>query len=374
MKHINYFFKKFKIAEVFIITLVVLAGSLFVQTESSFAQEKATFQPLSGQGIEGLTDSETTESLGSLLSSLYELMISIAAVLAVVMIFYAGFKYTISSSESGKTDAKNRIIAALGGLALALSSWLLLSTINPELVNVDLEFQDVEYKELVQEILTDQGRETINDEHGGVVQATSDGVGGTGSVQMINNGSVSSSQITLPNGESLSAVPASSSGNSIDYSDPVGGGAVPLIDTRNKKSLLVSTNFTVDDYDSRYSGPLARISPQLVAGVQRLRDTVGRPLSFGSAYRPLAENRRRGGVDDSQHIAGRAVDIGIPSGMNRDAFLRSIISVFGCNVGLGRGSNFIHVDLRGRHGSWVYSGSSADADQFKQWLVTACRG
>jgi len=92
------------------------------------------YHPLDGVGIAGLTDKATAGNLPSLLNAGYQLLIGIASVLAVVMIFYAGFRYATTVSPGAKTDAKNRILAALGGLLLALSSWLILSTIDADLV------------------------------------------------------------------------------------------------------------------------------------------------------------------------------------------------------------------------------------------------
>ncbi|HEY9583034.1 MAG TPA: pilin [Candidatus Paceibacterota bacterium] len=65
----------------------------------------------------------------------YKYALSITVALAVIMIVIGGVQYTISwASPSAKGDAKNRILSAIGGLVLALASYLILQTINPALV------------------------------------------------------------------------------------------------------------------------------------------------------------------------------------------------------------------------------------------------
>ena len=60
----------------------------------------------------------------------------LAAVLAVIEIVVGGLQYALSESLFSKEDALDRIKMALLGLFIALVSWLILNTINPELVNL----------------------------------------------------------------------------------------------------------------------------------------------------------------------------------------------------------------------------------------------
>ncbi|MBI1957258.1 MAG: hypothetical protein HYS44_02270 [Candidatus Niyogibacteria bacterium] len=70
---------------------------------------------------------------------LFSAMLAAATILSVFVITLAGFQWmTGAISESQVSDAKNRIRAALIGLALAFSSYLILNTINPDLVNFRL--------------------------------------------------------------------------------------------------------------------------------------------------------------------------------------------------------------------------------------------
>ena len=76
-------------------------------------------------------------SLGGYLSDLFLLGIGLAGVLAVIMLVVAGIQFIGgASSESQRKDAKERIWAAILGLLIALGSWMLLNTIDNNLVAV----------------------------------------------------------------------------------------------------------------------------------------------------------------------------------------------------------------------------------------------
>mgnify|MGYP001611510906 CR=1 FL=1 len=73
---------------------------------------------------------------------LYPFALSVAAVLAVVMIVIAGLEM-MTASEGLREDAKKKIWAAVLGLLLAVGSYLILNTINPDLVQLKLLFPTV---------------------------------------------------------------------------------------------------------------------------------------------------------------------------------------------------------------------------------------
>ncbi|MEN9621614.1 MAG: hypothetical protein RLZZ67_48 [Candidatus Parcubacteria bacterium] len=70
--------------------------------------------------------------------NIYGVAIGIAAILAVVRIIIAGLKYATTEAIDGKSDAKDTWQGAFYGLGLLLVSFLLLRTINIDLVNVNL--------------------------------------------------------------------------------------------------------------------------------------------------------------------------------------------------------------------------------------------
>ena len=68
---------------------------------------------------------------------LYPTLLAAAALLAVLMITIAGFKWMAgAASEPQVKEAKDIISTSLWGLALALTSWIILYTINPDLVTL----------------------------------------------------------------------------------------------------------------------------------------------------------------------------------------------------------------------------------------------
>ena len=65
----------------------------------------------------------------------YSTILTLVVVLAVIMVVVGGIQYTASSMNPAlKSEAKTRIGSAIGGLLLALFSWLILQTINPDIL------------------------------------------------------------------------------------------------------------------------------------------------------------------------------------------------------------------------------------------------
>lgn len=73
------------------------------------------------------------------LTKIYTISVGVAVALAVVMIVYAGIIYATSGDNASKQkEAKTQITQAIFGLAILLASYLILNTINPDLVNLGL--------------------------------------------------------------------------------------------------------------------------------------------------------------------------------------------------------------------------------------------
>lgn len=60
--------------------------------------------------------------------------IRVTIVLSVVFMVFGAVQYMTTDAMSGKKEGAERMKAAIGGLILALVSWLILSTINPEIL------------------------------------------------------------------------------------------------------------------------------------------------------------------------------------------------------------------------------------------------
>ena len=79
----------------------------------------------------------TDMSLTALVSTVFSFLLIIAGLAAFIMVVWGGVKYLTSSGNASITrDAKKQIFAALLGLIILFSAWMILSLINPELVNI----------------------------------------------------------------------------------------------------------------------------------------------------------------------------------------------------------------------------------------------
>jgi len=63
------------------------------------------------------------------------------------MIMIGGVQYMSTDSISGKNDGKEKITGAIFGFLLAISAWLILSTINPALLGIDPKIAPVTPRE-----------------------------------------------------------------------------------------------------------------------------------------------------------------------------------------------------------------------------------
>jgi len=97
---------------------------------------KIDFVPLAP--IPGLIDKDTAKDPSKFFNALFTYGITIAGLLAVIMITVGGIQYMSSDAVSNKTEGRERITYALMGLLLVLFSWVLLYTINPEILNLTL--------------------------------------------------------------------------------------------------------------------------------------------------------------------------------------------------------------------------------------------
>lgn len=66
-------------------------------------------------------------------------------------------------------------------------------------------------------------------------------------------------------------------------------------------------NFSPSELRSKGNGDL-RVHYETLDALQRLRDSLKRPVIVTSYFRDLKYNREVGGAEDSYHLAGRAVD------------------------------------------------------------------
>lgn len=72
------------------------------------------------------------------LQTAYVLLLVLVISAVVFWFIVGGLEYILSDTLNSKIGGKNKLMKALLGLAIALSSFLLLNLINPDLLNFDL--------------------------------------------------------------------------------------------------------------------------------------------------------------------------------------------------------------------------------------------
>jgi hypothetical protein len=88
-------------------------------------------------------NSYTPGQFGKYVENIIKLSITVAAILAVLMIVLGGFKYMMSESVGKKSEGKDQIQGAILGLIILAASFLILNTINPEILKFNLTIQGV---------------------------------------------------------------------------------------------------------------------------------------------------------------------------------------------------------------------------------------
>lgn len=112
----------------------------------------------------------------------------------------------------------------------------------------------------------------------------------------------------------------------------------------------VSDNFMSSEYQCKCNGlcSFAEIEEELIEAVQSLRAMFKGPLHITSAYRCAGHNDNVGGVENSTHVRGMAVDI-VCDDLDR---LALIIEGVYPEFSIGRYDTFIHFDIRRDSRRW----------------------
>lgn len=99
---------------------------------------------------------------------------------------------------------------------------------------------------------------------------------------------------------------------------------------------------------------------------EAIRAMVGRPLVVLSGYRTPDWNRHVGGVPQSQHVQGRALDLRCPGKtvewLENRVRLRIAVPAGSLIRGLGMYPTFVHVDVRPSVRLAVWNGARPRAD------------
>ena len=229
--------------------------------------------PLPGLGDDtGKVD--TKQGIEKYIKGIIQLVIGIIGVLAVLMIVVGGIEYMSTVSIGEKEGAKSRITNALIGLLLALSSYTILNTINPDLVNLKIHLPEAALK-------YEDSEQDITFADGSVDSSTVSNVSGitvpTGDAKTLANQIISSTAISF---NALQDEPAAQSRQNI-------------VDTAAGKPASTSTRSPVGVTQ-------VALNAKMLAGI----------IAVAEKY-TIQVNEITGGVHsaNSRHYAGDAFDI-----------------------------------------------------------------
>lgn len=113
---------------------VILLGVLICPIAAAAADEDYTLLEPSV-----LPGEQTSTTFENYVEQGFRTFLAVVVIIAIVMLTASGLQYIISGSGGGKGEAKTRALAAILGLLIALSAYLILRTINPDLVDLTLD-------------------------------------------------------------------------------------------------------------------------------------------------------------------------------------------------------------------------------------------
>jgi hypothetical protein len=143
----------FKIFFVLVVLVTIFGGFLLPLVNVSAATDTTSYKLLAplpcppgadcpAEGLKTYEFGKGNSEIGKYLNLMISLFIGICAVLAVIMIVAGGLEYMGSELITSKEHGKDRIKNAILGLLLALGAYIILHTINPQLLDTKFESLD----------------------------------------------------------------------------------------------------------------------------------------------------------------------------------------------------------------------------------------
>lgn len=130
---------------------------------------------------------------------------------------------------------------------------------------------------------------------------------------------------------------------------------MPLVSEYPKgKEIKLSDEFDSTDFDcqcNRSSCTVTLVAPELVEGLDKLA-LIYPILTINRGYSCPEHNQIVGGVKNSYHILGKAVDITSPFGTPREMKVAAEKILVFANGGIGLYPNHLHLDTRGEKARW----------------------
>jgi len=86
---------------------------------------------------EKIPGAQPTNDFITYLKSIINFGFAIVGILALFMLIIGAYQYLMAAGSGNAADAKDTITSALLGLVLGLTAWIILNTINPDLVKMN---------------------------------------------------------------------------------------------------------------------------------------------------------------------------------------------------------------------------------------------
>jgi hypothetical protein len=129
------------------IAILMLFYFLFSNIAEAQVQAVTQYKLLEGLPVQGLEQGQSA-TFNSYANGAIRLGIIIAALLAVVMLVIAGIMYMSAGGSTGRVEkAKDLIWNAIIGLIIAVSYYLILYAINPEMLKLDAAIKQLDVRQ-----------------------------------------------------------------------------------------------------------------------------------------------------------------------------------------------------------------------------------
>ena len=116
----------------------------------------------------------------------------------------------------------------------------------------------------------------------------------------------------------------------------------------------LTANFSRSEFTCKCGCGTVILLKPLIDALQEVREEIGGPIRINSGTRCVEHNAKEGGLDDSEHLTGEAIDIECGHSEDRWRLLR-ILPAYFYRIGIGK--EFIHVGIKitkPQRVAWLY--------------------
>jgi uncharacterized protein YcbK (DUF882 family) len=118
--------------------------------------------------------------------------------------------------------------------------------------------------------------------------------------------------------------------------------------------MKLSPNFDSAEFACSCGCGYQTPDPDLIAGLQALRDSLGKPVVILSGCRCASHNAAIGGAAKSQHVLGKAADIRVPGMIAQQIYAAARYIPKFHGFGVSYEENYVHLDVRETPAKWCY--------------------